>query len=200
MPILDGSYKLPNGQRALPFQMIEVRKEPHLVGCSKRTPSPFDHLAIMAKMSFVKNHDTSAKVSTPQRQRNASRPAKASYTATEAKNEFGRLLEQAIQGTTVLITKHDSPRAVLISIEHFQTLQEAPQAKLNTLTEQFDTLLERMQSPKARRGMAAAFGANNKQLGKVAVVAARKRGTASPSNAPTKKSAKSVVAAARKRA
>ena len=153
----------------------------------------------------MKNHDTAEKVFTPQRQRNVSRyenrgATKASYTATEAKNEFGRLLEQAIQGTTVLITKHDSPRAVLISIEHFQTLQEAPQAKLNTLTEQFDTLLERMQSPKARRGMAAAFGANNKQLGKVAVVAARKRRIASPSNAPTKKSGKPVVAAARKRA
>jgi prevent-host-death family protein len=110
------------------------------------------------------------------------------------------LLEQAIQGTTVLITKHDSPRAVLISIDHFQALQDAPQAKLDTLTEQFDTLLERMQSPKARRGMAAAFGANNKQLGKVAVVAARKRRIASSSNAPTKKLGKSVVATARKRA
>ena len=27
MPVLDGSYKLPNGQRALPFEMVEVRKE-----------------------------------------------------------------------------------------------------------------------------------------------------------------------------
>jgi antitoxin Phd len=153
----------------------------------------------------VKNSDASKKVFTPQRQRNVSRhdnrhAAKASYTATEAKNEFGRVLEQAIQGTTVLITKHDSPRAVLISIDHFQALEEAPQLKLNRLTEQFDTLLERMQTPKARRGMAAAFGANNKQLGKAAVVAARKRGIASPSNAPTKKLGKSVVAAARKRA
>ena len=153
----------------------------------------------------MKNHDTAEKVFTPQRQRNVSRhdnrrAAKASYTATEAKNEFGRVLEQAIQGTTVLITKHDSPRAVLISIDHFQTLQEAPQAKLNTLTEQFDTLLERMQTPKARRGMTAAFGANPKQMGRVAVVAARKRRIASSSNAPTKKSGKPVVAAARKRA
>ena len=153
----------------------------------------------------MKNHDTAEKVFTPQRQRNVSRhenrgATKVSYTATEAKNEFGRLLEQAIHGTTVLITKHDAPRAVLISIDHFQTLQEAPQAKLNTLTEQFDTLLERMQSPKARRGMAAAFRADNKQLGKAAVAAARKRRIASPSNAPAKKSGKSVVAAARKRA
>jgi len=156
-------------------------------------------------MPFVKNHDTAEKVLTSQRQRNVSHhenrgATKASYTATEAKNEFGRLLEQAIQGATVLITKHNSPRAVLISIDHFQTLQESPQAKLNILTEQFDTLLERMQSPKARRGMAAAFRADNKQLGKAAVAAARKRRIASPSNAPTKKSDKPVVATARKRA
>ena len=153
----------------------------------------------------MKNHDTAEKVFTPQRQRNFSRhenrgATKVSYTATEAKNEFGRLLEQAIHGTTVLITKHDAPRAVLISIDHFQTLQEAPQAKLNTLTEQFDSLLERMQSPKARRGMAAAFRADNKQLGKAAVAAARKRAKISPSNAANKKSGKSVVATARKRA
>jgi antitoxin Phd len=152
----------------------------------------------------VKSPDISKKVFTPQRQRNVSRhenrrAAMASYTATEAKNEFGRVLEQAIQGTTVLITKHDSPRAVLISIDHFQALEEAPQLKLNTLTEQFDTLLERMQTPKARRGMAAAFGANKKQLGKASVVVARKRGMASPSKAPNKKLRKSVVAA-RKRA
>lgn len=153
----------------------------------------------------MKNHDTAEKVLTSQRHPNVSRQenrgaTKASYTATEAKNEFGRLLEQAIQGTTILITKHDSPRAVLISIDHFQTLQEAPQAKLNTLSEQFDTLLERMQSPKARRAMAAAFRADNKQLGKAAVAAARKRTVASPSNATDKKARKSVAATARKRA
>jgi len=142
----------------------------------------------------VKNHDTAEKVSTSQRQRNVSPHENrgtrtVSYTASEAKNEFGHLLEQAIHGTTVLITKHDSPRAVLISIDHFETLQEAPpQAKLNTLTEQFDTLLERMQSSKARRGMAAAFRADTKQLGKAAVAAAHKRPAASPSNAADKKS------------
>ena len=153
----------------------------------------------------MKNHDTTKKGTRLQKQRNIShhenrRATKSSYTATEAKNEFGRLLEQAIQGTTVLITKHDSPRAVLISIDHFQTLQEAPQAKLNTLTEQFDTLLERMQSPKARRGMAAAFRADSKQLGKAAVAAARKRATTSRSKAADKKLHKSVAASARKRA
>ena len=101
---------------------------------------------------------------------------RASYTATQAKNEFGHLLEQAIHGTTVVITKHDSPRAVLISVDQFESLQQAPQTKLNALSGQFDALLERMQTPAARSGMAAAFNASPKQLGKAAVKAARKRG------------------------
>ena len=153
----------------------------------------------------MKNPKTSKKLSKLQRQRNIVRheispSAQLSYTATEAKNEFGRVLEQAIQGTTVLITKHDSPRAVLISMDQFKALEQAPQLKLDTLTEQFDTLLKRMQSPKVRRGMAAAFDANSKQLGKAAVVAARKRGVATAPNASRRKSGKSAVAASRKRA
>ena len=106
----------------------------------------------------------------------ARRTAQASYTATQAKNEFGNLLEQAIHGTTVVITKHDSPRAVLISMDQFESLQQAPKTKLNALSGQFDALLERMQSPAARRGMAAAFNASPKQLGRAAVKSARKRG------------------------
>ena len=102
--------------------------------------------------------------------------ARASYTATEAKHEFGRVLEQAIHGATVVITKHDAPRAVLISMDQFKALQDAPQMKLDTLSEQFDALLDRMQTPQARRGMSVAFNASPKQLGKTAVVAARKRG------------------------
>jgi antitoxin Phd len=102
--------------------------------------------------------------------------ARASYTATEAKHQFGRVLEQAIHGATVVITKHDAPRAVLISMDKFKALQDAPQLKLKTLSAQFDALLDRMQTPQARRGMSVAFNASSKQLGKAAVVAARKRG------------------------
>jgi antitoxin Phd len=102
--------------------------------------------------------------------------AQASYTATEAKHEFGRVLEQAIHGATVVITKHDAPRAVLISMDQFKALQDAPQMELDTLSEQFDALLDRMQTRQARRGMSVAFNASPKQLGKAAVVAARKRG------------------------
>ena len=96
-------------------------------------------------------------------------------SATQAKNEFGRILEKVIQGGKVVITKHDSPKAILISMEEFSTLSTAHRAALETLTAEFDTLLARMQTPAAHAGMKAAFQAAPKELGKAAVAAARKR-------------------------
>jgi antitoxin Phd len=96
-------------------------------------------------------------------------------SATEAKNEFGRILERVIQGAKVVITKHDSPKAVLISMDEFNALSNAHTAELETLSEEFDGLLARMQTTAARAGMNAAFHATPKQLGKAAVAAARKR-------------------------
>jgi antitoxin Phd len=99
-----------------------------------------------------------------------------SFTATEAKNKFGRLLEKAILGDVVVITRHDVQKAVLISIEEFDALSNAPEARINTLSGEFDALLARMQQPAARRGMQAGFRASPEQLGRAAVEAARKRG------------------------
>ena len=97
-------------------------------------------------------------------------------SATAAKNEFGRALEKALQGVTVVITKHDEPKAVLLSMEDFQTLSQAPQNKLDALSGEFDALLARMQTRKSRLAMRSAFHASPRQLGKAAVAAARKRG------------------------
>jgi len=96
-------------------------------------------------------------------------------SATDAKNEFGRILEKVIQGGKVVITKHDSPKAVLISMSEFNTLSNAHKAELESLSKEFDGLLARMQTPAARAGMHAAFHASPKALGKAAVAAARRR-------------------------
>lgn len=96
-------------------------------------------------------------------------------SATEAKNEFGRLLETVIRGAKVVITKHDSPKAVLISMDEFNALSNAHTVELETLSEEFDGLLARMQTQAARAGMNAAFHARPKELGKASVAAARKR-------------------------
>ena len=100
----------------------------------------------------------------------------SAITATQAKNEFSSLLEKAIRGETVVITKHNAPKAVLISMERFDALRHAPEAKLNTLSGEFDSLLARLQKPQMRSRMDSAFCATPQELGEAAVAAARKRG------------------------
>jgi prevent-host-death family protein len=102
--------------------------------------------------------------------------AHKTVTATEAKNEFGRLLDTVMQGGAVVITKHDAPRAVLLSMEAYTALSEAGDRQLDRLSKEFDDLLARQQTSKAKAGLRAAFAAAPKQLGKAAVAAARSRG------------------------
>jgi antitoxin Phd len=104
------------------------------------------------------------------------RAGTVSISATDAKNEFGRLLERVIQGGRVVINKHNAPKAVLISIDDFDMLSRGRGAKLDALSAEFDALLAGMQTPSARAGMSAAFDASPKQLGQAAVMAVRKRG------------------------
>jgi antitoxin Phd len=99
----------------------------------------------------------------------------AVVSATDAKNEFGRILEKAIQGGRVVITKHDSPKAILISMEEFNALLNAHRVELEMLSDEFDRLLARMQTRASRAGMKAAFHATPKELGQAALAAARKR-------------------------
>lgn len=100
----------------------------------------------------------------------------SSVTATQAKKEFGSVLENVIRGGRVVITKHDAPKAILISIDEFDALMRAPELKLNSLSSEFDALLARMQRPGSRKAMQAAFEATPEELGRVAVATARKRG------------------------
>jgi prevent-host-death family protein len=95
--------------------------------------------------------------------------------ATRLKNEFGAVLEQALRGGAVAITRHDMPKAVLVSYDEFQSLTKARSHNLSDLGAEYNVLLARMQTPKARKGMAAAFNASPAELGRAAVKAARKR-------------------------
>lgn len=94
-------------------------------------------------------------------------------TATEAKKNLGQVLDTVIRGGAVVITKHDAPTAVLVSVEEFTALSQ--RSKLNILDEYFDSLYDQMQTPAARAAMQAAFDATPQQLGEAAVAAARKR-------------------------
>nr|WP_254893612.1 type II toxin-antitoxin system prevent-host-death family antitoxin [Mycobacterium malmoense] len=94
-------------------------------------------------------------------------------TASRLRNEFGTVFEQAALGGAVVITKHDTPRAVLLSYAEFVALVESATPALDDLSERFDELLATMQTPKAKAGVAAAFDATPEELGAAAVKAAR---------------------------
>ena len=96
-----------------------------------------------------------------------------SVAATRFKNEFAAIVEQAADGGAVTITKHNAPKAVLVSYAEFEALTRANAPALDELTEEFDTLLERMQTPESKTAMAAAFDATPEQLGAAAQSAQR---------------------------
>jgi antitoxin Phd len=94
--------------------------------------------------------------------------------ATRFKNEFGTIFEQAALGGAVVITKHNTQKAVLLSYAEFEALTKANTPALDDLSDQFDQLLERMQSPQSKSAMASAFDATPEQLGRAAVKAVKR--------------------------
>ncbi|WP_110319912.1 type II toxin-antitoxin system Phd/YefM family antitoxin [Mycolicibacterium moriokaense] len=94
--------------------------------------------------------------------------------ATRFKNEFGSIFEQAALGGAVAITKHNTPKAVLLSYAEFEALTKTSTPALDDLSDEFDQLLESMQTPRSKSAMASAFDATPEQLGRAAVKAAKR--------------------------
>ena len=102
-----------------------------------------------------------------------------SVASTRLKNELAAVLEEAARGA-VAITRHDAPKAVLVSYEEFQALVNSRAQSLGELDAEFDALLERMQTPKARKGVEAAFKASPAELGRAAAAKSATRPAAKP--------------------
>lgn len=112
-------------------------------------------------------------MSHPVRSSLAREPA-ATYTATEAKNQFGEILDSVIRRGAAIVTNRSRPRAVILSYDEYLRLVEAGARRLDLLTEEFDALFARQQAAGAAAAMKRAFAATPKRMGKVAVAAARK--------------------------
>lgn len=98
----------------------------------------------------------------------------ASYIpASVAKNRFATVLDNVSKGQEVFITKHNAPKAVVISVERFRALSAATTSVLDRLTAEFDARLERMQTPEAQSALEKAFNASPTDLGKAALRVAR---------------------------
>lgn len=98
------------------------------------------------------------------------------FSATTAKNAFGNVLEQALADGMVLITRHDTARAVLLSVQEYQALLACVPDPLQALGAEFESLVTNMRKPKARMAARTLFRATGAELGKAAVTGARKRG------------------------
>jgi prevent-host-death family protein len=89
---------------------------------------------------------------------------------------MGQMLKTVMQGGVVVITMHETPQAAVIPMAEYEKLTSAAEARLNAMSREFDDLLARMQTPKARAGMRTAFDASPQELARNAVAFARKRG------------------------
>lgn len=93
--------------------------------------------------------------------------------ATECKNAFGQLMDFVAGRGAVAITRHDAPKAVLLSLEEFQALTQAREPDLGALSAELDGLLESMQTREAKRAFDAAFAARPAAVGRAALSAAK---------------------------
>src|SRR6185369_10117985 len=64
--------------------------------------------------------------------------------ATRFKHEFGAILEDVALHGAVTITRHDAPKAVLLSYAEFESLVKSREPALDHLSAEFDGLLQRM--------------------------------------------------------
>jgi prevent-host-death family protein len=97
-------------------------------------------------------------------------------TATELKNATADVFEQVAARRAVAITRHDKPRAVLLSVEQYEALtgQQNPDW-LEKLHEEYRGMLDRMQGPEQRAAAERAFNATPEELGEAAVWAAQQK-------------------------
>ena len=95
-------------------------------------------------------------------------------TATELKNSTAEVIEQVAARRAVAITRHDKPRAVLLSIEEYESLTRQEPDYFAGLMQTYRGMLDLMQGPEQRAAADKLFQATPDELGSAAVWAARK--------------------------
>ena len=96
-------------------------------------------------------------------------------TATELKNSTADVFEQVAAKQAIAITRHEKPRAILLSVEQYEALAGQRPEWLEKLHEEYRGMLERMQGPEQRAGAEKLFRATPEELGQAALWAARQK-------------------------
>jgi prevent-host-death family protein len=95
-------------------------------------------------------------------------------SATRAKNEFGRVVEEVERTGAVAIERYGKERVVILSIEEFEALTREREAPATLLEARLDELFARLAEPGSAAAMDRAFRAEGDELGRAAVHAARR--------------------------
>lgn len=96
-------------------------------------------------------------------------------TATELKNATADVFDQVAARRAVAITRHDKPRAILLSLEQYQALIGDQPDWLEALHAEYRGMLDQMQGPEQRAGAEKLFSATTEELGEAALWGARQK-------------------------
>jgi len=93
-------------------------------------------------------------------------------SATKLVASMQKVTSTVMTRGAVVITRHDEPAMVLVSIDRYLQLEQAAKPNLDALTRQFDDMFARMQGPQAAQRMSDAFAMSPSELGTAAKRAA----------------------------
>ena len=97
-----------------------------------------------------------------------------SFSATTLASGLQAVSSTVASRGAVVITRHDKPAMVLMSVERYLEMQQASEPHLEALTQRFDDMLERMQGRAAAQAMADAFAMDSQELGEAALAQAQR--------------------------
>lgn len=97
-----------------------------------------------------------------------------SFSATKLASGMQTVSSTVMARGAVVITRHEKPAMVLMSVERYLEMEQASEPNLEALTHHFDDMFTRMQGEAAAQAMAEAFAMDAAELGQAAVVEAAK--------------------------
>ena len=99
------------------------------------------------------------------------------FSSTSLATEIGAITREVSKRGAVVITRHDAPVMVLVSIERYAELERAATPDLDALTARFDAMYSRMQAPGVAERTIAALDLDDRSAGsaKVRKAPARRR-------------------------
>jgi len=98
-----------------------------------------------------------------------------SFSATRLASGMQSVTSTVMARGAVVITRHEQPSMVLMSVERYLKLEQAAEPNLEALTHRFDDMFAGMQGDAAAQAMADAFAMTPDELGEAAVTQAARR-------------------------